>query len=325
MNLKNFFFVAISLILPLSQIDAGLTYHKGRIVDPDDIALCSVEEHYQYGCEAYHYHDWKHAIRHFHIVSINFPDHPCCENAKFYLGVSYYYFGEHEFANTAFSNYLKSSNNPEYLEDAIEYKFLIAEEFRAGAKRHIYGSKMLPAWLPATEQSIEIYDEIITSFPCHSLAAKALTSKAAVLWGNGDYRESVEAYLTLIRRFPKHEKAPESYLLISRLYLDQAHKEFQNPDILALAQLNFKKFEYDFPSEERLEEARYFVQEVKETFAKGLYDTGQFFERCKKTGASVIYYQNALQQFPDTAVAEQCRRRMMALDVDVAADENLSG
>jgi len=316
--------LCLILLLSVAQAHAGITYYQGQFKDPDDIALNTADEHYRYACEAYHYHDWKHAIRHFHIISVNFPDHPDYDTAKYYLGVSYYYYGEPEFANQAFTNYLKGSNNPEFIEEALEYKFLIAQSFQAGAKRHMYGSKSLPAVMDASETAIEVYDEIITSFPCHALAAESLYWKGSLLWKNREYREGVEAFNTLIRRFPHHEKAPESYLLISRLYLSQAQKEFQNPDILALTQLNLKKFEHDFPSEERLDEARCYVQGVKETFAKGLYETGQFFERCKKCDASVIYYQNALRQFPDTAVAEMCRRRIQALGVEEFEYQDLS-
>ena len=164
MKVKSF---VVLLLITLAQSYAGITYYQGQFCDPDDIALASPETHYQYACEAYHYHDWKQAIRHFHIISVNFPDEPYYETAKYYLGVSYYFHGEYEFANHAFSDYLRTSNNPEFLDDAVSYKFSIAQAFQAGAKRHIYGSKSLPAWLDASGMAIDIYDEIITSFPCH--------------------------------------------------------------------------------------------------------------------------------------------------------------
>ncbi len=315
-------FISIFLfILSSQQIQAGYTIHNGSIVDVDNLATLSAEKHYQYGCEAYHFHDWKEAVRHFHIVSYNFPDTFIGVESKFYLGVSYYYYGEYEFANHAFTDYLRCTNNPDHLEDAIEYKYLIADAFRTGAKRHIMGSKHFPAWLDATDHAIDTYDEIITAFPSHPLAVESLFAKGCVLWMTEDYRGSVDAFSTLIRRFPKHEKAPESYLMICRLYLAQATKEFQNPDILALAELNLKKFENDFPTDERLAEAKQYVQYVKETFAKGLYDTARFFERCKEYSASILYYQTALDQFPDTLVAQRCRGRMENLGADIAADD----
>ncbi len=322
--IRRTFFLAIFLLgLSFQQVYGGYTIHNWNIVDVDNLATLTPEKHYQYGCEAYHFQDWKEAARHFQIVSHNFSHTQMGIESKFYLGISHFYFGEYEFANEAFSDYLRCTNNPEHLEDAIEYKYLIAQAFRAGAKRHIMGSKHLPAWLDATEQAIETYDEIITAFPCHRLAVEALYDKACLLWQIEDYRGGVESFTTLIRRFPKHEKAPESYLMICRLYLAQASKEFQNPDILALAELNVKKFENDFPTDERLEEARGYVQKVKETFAQGLYDTGRFFQRCRQPEASILYYQSAIDQFPETHVADHCRMRMDRLGVKVAAEDEI--
>ncbi len=44
-----------------------------------------------------------------------------------------------------------------------------------------------------------------------------------------------------------------------------------------------------------------------------LYETAQFYERTDKAQASVIYYQNAITQFPDTKVADRCRNRLRAI------------
>lgn len=68
--------------------------------------------------------------------------------------------------------------------------------------------------------------------------------------------------------------------------------------------------------EERLEEAENNVEEIKEIYARGLYDTGQFYERVKKPRASIIYYKNAIKQFPDTQIAQLCQERLEALNCD---------
>ena len=98
--------------------------------------------------------------------------------------------------------------------------------------------------------------------------------------------------------------APLAYLCINRVYVEQSLSEFQNPDLLALAQINYRKFARDFPKEERLAEAEADIHAIKEIYARGLYDTGQFYERVSKPKASVIYYLNAIKQFPDTHVAD---------------------
>jgi len=116
--------------------------------------------------------------------------------------------------------------------------------------------------------------------------------------------------------FPKHELAPMSYEKIARVYVDQAKIEVQNPDLLALAQINLSRFESDFPREELLEMARHQFLHLKEVYAKGLYDIAQFYERVCKPKASIIYYQKAIYEFPETYIAERCRGRLQRICPD---------
>ena len=123
-----------------------------------------------------------------------------------------------------------------------------------------------------------------------------------------------DSFQLLIRRFPKHELAPECYLYISKIYLEQSWYEYQNPDILAFAEINYRRFEKDFPREERLCEIQADLVAIKEIYAAGLYETGNFYERVRRPRAAVIYYHDAIHQFPDTCVAELCRERLDCLD-----------
>jgi outer membrane protein assembly factor BamD (BamD/ComL family) len=100
---------------------------------------------------------------------------------------------------------------------------------------------------------------------------------------------------------------------MSHVYLDQSADEYQNPDILIFAGLNLQKFMRDFPREERICLVEEDLMGIKETYAKGLYDMGRYYERKYKPQAAIIYYNNAIYQFPDTCMAEMCRERMRCL------------
>jgi tetratricopeptide (TPR) repeat protein len=215
--------------------------------------------------------------------------------------------------NDQFSCYLTNTCSPEYLEETMEYKFAIAEQFRCGAKRRIFGYKRLPKWASGKRDALTIYDEITCALPCHDLAAQSFYSKGLLLSETKDFRCSVEAFQTLIRRFPMHELAPEAYLASLSVYLGQACCEYQNPDVLALAEIILRRFADDFPNEERLCEGEALFAEMKEVFAYGLYETGSFYERTCHPQASVLYYSSAIQQFPDTCVADKARQRLASL------------
>lgn len=295
------------------QVSATFVYYDGELTRKEDTAYLSPQDHYELGMNAFQHGDMVLAIRHLHVVSHNFPDTSFGQDAFFYLGVAYYKVCEFDLANCAFNGYLSCQSNPRYFSEAVEYKFAIAEQFRRGARKHYRNSRFFPKWADGKSLAIDIYDEVIASMPGDELTVKAYFSKACLLWHMGEFRDSVDAFQTIIRRYPKNEMAPESYVRIMKVYIDQAKREKQNPDLLTFAQMNLSRFEADFPREASLETAREDYLCLKEMYAKALYDIAEFYERVNQPRAAVIYYQKASFDFPETITAERSRRRLASL------------
>lgn len=322
--MRKFLYLVLPVVFFLSMnanLHAAFTIKNGWIANGAEDATLPVQEHFSLGINALENKDWNEAAKQFRIITVNFPASPYGQEAHYYLGIAYGYLHEFDFANESFTKYLKVVNNPKFFQETIQFKFEIAENFKKGAKRRFFGTKQMPKWASGQSMALEIYDEVISAVPSHEIAAKALISKGNLLWSLKDYREAVDSFHMVIKRFPKHELAPECYLLITKVYLEQSRYEFQNPDILAFAQINLRKFKQDFPREERLIEAEADVLSIKEIYARGLYDTGQFYERIEHPRASIIYYQNAINQFPETVVANLCRKRLEILCPPVTQNE----
>lgn len=300
-------------LLMASCVEATYLFVDGGFVNSREAPTESVYRHYELAVDAYEKEEWKEAAKQFNIIAKHFSESALAQEALFFLGIANYNLQEYDFANLAFTEYLSGHGCPEHFDEAIEYKFAVAEQFRGGAKRHMFNTKHMPRWASGDQLALQIYDEVIAAAPSQEISARALFSKGLLLWQLKDYRESVDSFHLIIRRFPKHELAPESYLTISKIHLEQCEVEFQNPDLLAFAQMNLQKFERDFPSEERLSEVSSDVTKIKEIYARGLYETATFYERTGHSKAAAIYYQSAMAQFPGTIIANYCQRRLDAL------------
>lgn len=272
-----------------------------------------LNRHYYLGCKYYNQAKWQKASSEFEKVIFYFPCSDEAAEASYYLAVCYFEMREYDFANEEFSNYLKTSQHPLFFEDAVYYKFCIAHYFKEGKKKHPFKMRYLPKWVSAQDSALVIYDEVVAALPNHELAVQALYSKADLLEKMGEYRDCIETYQMIIRRFPKHEIVPTCYLNIADAYVQQSRLEFQNPDILALAELNLRKFKDDFPRDERVTFAEGSICRIKEMYAKGLCDLGLFYERLHHPHAAAIYYQSSIDEFPDTQVASFCRSRLINL------------
>lgn len=268
------------------------------------------QQHRDAGVDAIEKGSYREAVQHFNALLENHSDSPHKDNAHFYMGKAYFHLAEFDLANEAFDRYLQSHPTPNHFQETIEHKFAIAENYREGARRHAFGLQQMPKIASGKYDALDIYDEIIATVPSQDLAVRALYSKGHLLCDLRDHDSSIDSFRLLIRRFPRHELAPESYLSIMKVYLDQSNRENNNHDVLALAQVNLNKFSQDFPRDERIEQANQDLLTMKENYARGLYEMGRFYERTKKPKAAILYFVNAVDQFPDTQTAQLCRQSL---------------
>ncbi|MDF2550536.1 MAG: hypothetical protein K0S07_1603 [Chlamydiales bacterium] len=306
MNWKALF---LSALLPLVSLDAAWTLKNGRLHKSDELATLSPEEHFQLGLESFEAKEWEEAAHQFRVVSFNFPNSQQGETSLFYLGVSLYYQGELEEANRQLSSYLEMSN-PQYFQEAFDYKFAVAEKFRKGAKARLLGYSKMPKLSSGKEIALSIYDEIIQTLGNQGLSSKALFAKGLMLMKDENFDIGIDTFITFIKKFPKHELTPNAFLRINQLYYLKAQKEQQNSDLVYLAESNARRFKERFPKDERVKEAEDFVAQIQEVYANGLYELGLFYERCGHPKASILYYETSAEQFPQTACASKCLERL---------------
>jgi outer membrane protein assembly factor BamD (BamD/ComL family) len=316
---KLVLFLLVSIALPWVT-EATYTFKNGKLTKSEEVATLSVQEHYSAAIEAFQKEQWEELVHQMVIVVKNFPASPFAQEAYYYLGVGYFHLKEFEFSNRFFSKYLKKHTTPKFFEEAIQYKYQIAEKYQSGAKKHILGLETMPKWLPAAEEAIAIYEEVITALPHHDLAARSLFGKAQLLLKDEEYKSSIETYQLLIRRFPKHPLAIEGYIGIEQVYLVQSKEQYPDQDYLDLAAINLNKFRASFPKEERIAIAEEMFGAMLEVYASDLYDTARFYERTHKPKAAHLYYTRILNKYPETQVAFLAKKRLGSLKVKDAIE-----
>ncbi|MBS0624124.1 MAG: outer membrane protein assembly factor BamD [Verrucomicrobia bacterium] len=269
-----------------------------------------VQEHYDLGIRYLAEENWEAALNQFMIVKHHFQDSMFFSDSIYYIGVCYYSQGHLDLANKYLTQYLELNGNLKHFENVFEHKYSIAEAYQEGKKRHLFGAIGLPRIMSGKKQVIELYDEVIASLPSRDVAAKALLAKAMFLRKQKEFKESLDTLQVLIRRFPKHELAAEAFLKIGEIYLQQMQYEAQNPDFIALAQLNLQKFVKSFPGDDRRDTIAANIAAMQEVHAQSLFDTARFYERIKRPKAALIYYNDTIRRFPETESAQKSREKL---------------
>lgn len=273
----------------------------------------SVQDYYDKGYQQLQAQDFDDALWNFKTVIEHFSETPFYLDSLFYAGVSLFHMEHYDLADAYFGRYLNQPGSLTHFEKVFAFKFQIAQRYREGKKRHFGGIATLPRWASSSRQAIELYDEIAATLPAQELAAQALYSKANFLKDRKEFKESIEAYQLLMKRFPRHPLSAEAYVEVGDIYLTQVHSEHQNPDSIALATLNRQKFQDAFPSDERLATVDRYIHEMREVSARNLFDTGKFYEKKNKPQASKIYYIDTIARFPSTNAAREAQERLDVL------------
>ncbi len=295
-------------------------------LDLDRRIEVTVHDHYSAVIEHYQNKDWSRLERRALDILQDFPHTPFATDAHYYLGVAYFQLEDYELANANFTSYLKEDLAPKFFEEVIQFKFEIACRFEDGAKKHLFGWKRMPKWINGYEEAIKIYDEVVTTLPRDDLAAQSLFRKGSLLLSIEEYKKCIETYQTLIRRFPKHPLAPQGYLGVANAYAKQCAHEFNDGQLLDLAEINLRQFRAHFPSEPTLMDAEKILHKMKEGFASDLFEIGEFYRRTNKGKAAAIYYGTILKRFPETKFATRSKKKIDSLrkkGIDTALPEAL--
>lgn len=273
----------------------------------------NVNDNYSLALGAYQKKQWNQVIDHSKSIIKDFPDSAFLSEVYFLTGVAYFQKRDYEMSNYYFSQFLEKYATPKYFEEALEYKFKIAEKYEMGAGKHVFGWESMPKWASAWDEAYEIYDEVIKTLPRHEMTSKALYNKARMLTQDSKFKEAVDCYQTLIRRFPKNPLAPEAYLLIAEIYLKESQENYPDRDYLEQAKLNLKKFRYDFPREDKIVRAESLFSEMQDRYAKDLWDSAEYFFKKKKLQSAFLYYNSILTKYPESRYAQNAIERIADL------------
>ncbi|MBI5273985.1 MAG: tetratricopeptide repeat protein [Chlamydiales bacterium] len=270
----------------------------------------TVEDHYNAMISLMEQKRYRKALCECNTILDQYPNSPFAAEAAYSRGVIYFAATEYEKANVAFSAYLANYSNLKYFYEAIAYKFKIAEQFFAGIKKRVFGAEKMPRLVSSRNDALALYDEVISALPRDEMCARSLYKKGLLMKDSEEYKDAIDIFQIVIRRFPTHPLAAQAYLAISKIFLQEATKLFPDPDFIELANINLEKFEAAFPSDLKVLEAKENLQKMKDVFAKELLEMASYFYKKKKWDAANVYYKTILTYYPDSKSAKEMQDKM---------------
>lgn len=307
---KHLLLLSLPTFILSTPLSADYTLVNGKLVNTKYQTQFSDVELFDKAHSAIRKENWQQAIMYLDTIRMNYPNSKVFEESLYLFGTAYFHMDEYAESIMYLNEYLNRTITGKHLEDVLNLKFMIAEELRRGKKLRLMKKKMLPKVSSGYEMALDAYNEIIMTIPGTDLAARSLWGKAQLLIDTKDYSGAIDALKLLTRRFPKGNLAPDAHLELVRIYYEQTKMQIHSPHIAMKARTELAAFTKKFPRHENTREMESYLNKIESILAKGLYQTAEYYSRKKLFTAARLYYNNTINEYPETLWAEKASQKL---------------
>lgn len=226
--------------------------------------------------------------------------------ATYLLGRAEFELGDYDAAHERFLEVRSRWPGSAWTERALEGDFVVAEMYLSGKKRRLWGIPLLPA----TDEGLDILDDIIATRPRSALAERAMKTKADFYFRRGEFDLAELEYARLARSFPGSRYAGEAALRSAQAALAAfGGVEFDESPLIEAAE-RLRLVQQRYPSLAREENVEVILEDIRQKQAEKKYRVARFYQRRGAYDAAAFCYRRLMERYPDTVWARQAERRL---------------
>ena len=261
------------------------------------------------------------------------PDSAIEEEAMFKVAECYFFADELPEAEEQFEKLIEKFPNTRFLDLIGSRRFKISEFWLAKDRkeqRRIIQPNMRDKTQPRFDSfghAVRLYDRIRLDDPAGGLADDATMAAANAFLAKGRYHKADELYSDLRDAFPDSEHQFEAHMLAikCKLLIYQGPEYDSSP--LEEAERLYKQMRRLYPEKYRQHskvlDASY--AELRARQAEQAWHFAKYFDRRGESAGAAHYYQQVVQEFPGTRIADESQQRLAELrDEPVASSSRLA-
>jgi outer membrane protein assembly factor BamD len=301
----------VVLILTLTQRSpAPIIYREGEGFLPGDVEDIEIKKNAQEQFDlAQRYEergDWAHAGASYRMVVRRFPRSDIAPAALFNSGRMYEKQGKLEKAFRDYQTIVERYPRSENFEPALEAEYTIAKAFLDGKRVDVYGVPTLPSMTKAEE----MFKKIVTNGPFSKIAPLAQFGIGQALEKSGSITSAVTAYQQVVDRYPNSEVAADAMYQIGYVYLQASRATGYDETAAVRAQESFEDFLVKFPNSHKAAQAQDNLKTLQGRKSNDAFNIARFYDKQHNYKAAYVYYNEVLQQQPDSQQANRAKTRM---------------
>ncbi|HEY1478034.1 MAG TPA: outer membrane protein assembly factor BamD [Chthoniobacterales bacterium] len=199
----------------------------------------------------------------------------------------------------------KYPRSPDF-EAALQAQYGIAKAYLDGKRVDVYGVPTLPSMGKAQE----MFQKLVTNAPYGRIAPLAQYGVGQALEKSGSITATVNAYQQVVDRYPNSDVAPNAMYQIGYVYFQASRRTGYDQTAAVRAQESFEDFLLRFPNSEKVPQAQDNLKTLRSLNVANSYDIAKFYDKQRNYKAAYVYYNEVVQQQPDSPQAQRAKVRM---------------
>ena len=300
----------LALIVLPQRAPAPIIYREGEGFSSGDLTDIEIkrnaEEQYK---SAQHYEaqeDYKRAAASYRLVVRRFPRSDIAPTAQFRSGQMLEKEGKLQRAFYEYQGLVEKYPKSPDFEAALQAEYNIGKAYLDGKRVDVYGVPTLPSMAKAQE----MFHKIVTNAPYGKIAPLAQYGIGQALEKSGAIAATVTAYQQVVDRYPNSDIAPNAMYQIGYVYFQASRTTGYDQTAAIRAQEAFEDFLLRYPNSEKVPQAQDNLKTLQGRKTENSYNIAKFYDKQRNYKAAYVYYNEVVQQQPDSPEAQRAKQRM---------------
>ena len=252
---------------------------------------------------------YKEALESYRGIVRRWPLSSSAGEAQFKVGLMLEKRGEFWDAYKAYQKVVEKYPGSQFFDLAIERQFSIGNLYLAGEPQKVWKIPLLPSM----DKTVQIFEAVIKNAPYGTYAPQAHFKIGLAREQQKKWSEAIASYNKLIDKYPGSDLASDAQYQIGYAWYQASSLPDYDQSAAQKSIEAFQDFLVRFPSSEKIEQAKIYMNELSGRRVQGSFNIAQFYEKQKNYKAAIIYYNDVVQQGPSTPQASESKQKLELL------------
>src|SRR6201987_799124 len=300
----------LTLIVLPQRAPAPIIYREGEGFSSGDLTDIEIkrnaEEQYKSAQRYESQGDYKRAGASYRLLVRRFSRSDIAPTAQFRSGQMLEKEGKLQRAFYEYQGLVEKYPRSPDFDAALQAEYNIGKAYLDVKRVDIYGVPTVPSMGKAQE----MFHKIVTNAPYSKIAPLAQYGIGQALEKTGAIAATVTAYQQGVDRYPRSDIAPNAMYQIGYVYLQASRTTGSHQTAAISAQEAFEDFLLPYPNSEKVPQAQDTLKTLQGRKTENSYNIAKFYDKQRNYKAAYVYYNEVVQQQPDSPDAQRAKQRM---------------